>query len=108
MLDQARVGCLDGRRDADAAQLATLLRFTAARRKPCIVRELEAIFEVLAEVPAVIGVDQRRAVRHGARRDHVAAAKLPGGGAQPPPPAAPPPPPPPPAPPPAPAPPRTP
>ena len=33
----------------------------AARRKTRIIGELEAVFQVLAEIPAIIGVDQRRA-----------------------------------------------
>ena len=67
VLDQAGIGGLDGGGHADAAQLPRFSELAAARRKAGIIGEREAVLEILAEIAAVIGVDQRGAVRHGAR-----------------------------------------
>ena len=76
MLDQPGIGGLDGARYAEPAQLAAPARLGAAGGKAGIVRLDQAILQVLAEVAAVIGVDQRRLVGHRGGRDHVAAAQL--------------------------------
>ena len=76
MLDQPGIGGLDGARHAEPAQLAAPARLGAAGGKAGIVRLDQAVLQVLAEVAAVIGVDQRRLVGHRSGRDHVAPAQL--------------------------------
>ena len=76
MLDEARVRGFHGAGDAEPAQLAVLGRFPQALLEAFVVRHHEAVFEVLAEVAAVVGVDQRGLERHRLLRDHVAAPQL--------------------------------
>ena len=76
MLDQPGIGGLDGARYAEPAQLAAPARLDAAGGKAGIVRLDQAILQVLAEIAAVIGVDQRRLVGHRGGRDHVAPAQF--------------------------------
>ncbi len=76
MLDQPGIGGLDGARQAEPAQLAAPARLGAAGGKAGIVRLDQAVLQVLAEVAAVIGVDQRRLIGHGLGRDHVAPAQF--------------------------------
>ncbi len=76
VLDQARIRGLDRARHAEPAQLAAAARLGAAGGEAGIVGEDQAILEVLAEVAAVVGVDQRRLVGHRLGRDHVAPAQL--------------------------------
>ncbi len=76
MLDQAGIRGLDRARDAEPAQKPALFRFGAPLREARIVGELHAVLEILAEVAAVVGVDQRGLVGHGGGRDHVAAPQL--------------------------------
>src|SRR5215467_3756412 len=76
MLDETRIGGLDGRGDTKTAQLAARFRFATARSEACVVPELQAVLKILSEIAAVVGVYQRRLVRRGTGRDHVAPAQL--------------------------------
>ncbi len=76
VLDQAGVRGLDGVGDADAAQLAAPSGLPPPRLEAAVVGKREAIVEVLSEIAAVVGVDQRGLVRHRLGGNGVAAAKF--------------------------------
>ncbi len=69
-------GDLEIAADADAAQLAVLLRFLLARREAGIVGAFQRTLEHRGEIAAVVGVPERRDVGDFLRRDQVAPAQL--------------------------------
>src|SRR5258705_7143 len=75
-LDEAGLRRLDRVGGAGAGALAALARGFAACREAAAVDMADAILEILGEIAAVVGVDQRRPVRHGGGRNGVAAAQL--------------------------------
>ena len=62
--------------DADAAQLAALLRLLAPRREVLVAGELGGLLHALDEIAAIVGEDERRLVGHRLGRNQVALAQL--------------------------------